>query len=73
MAQAPENIGFVGIGLMGHGMAKNIRDKGYALTVFARRDSDALTDLIGRGVERADTLADHPSSCATERVELSLP
>ena len=58
MAQAAENIGFVGIGLMGHGMAKNIRDKGYPLSVFARHGSDALTDLIGRGAERADTLAD---------------
>ena len=58
MAQAAEKIGFVGIGLMGHGMAKNIIDKGYPLSVFARHGSDALTDLIGRGAERADTLAD---------------
>jgi 3-hydroxyisobutyrate dehydrogenase-like beta-hydroxyacid dehydrogenase len=58
MSQAPEKIGFVGIGLMGHGIAKNIIDKGYPLTVFARRDSDALTDLIGRGATQAATLAD---------------
>lgn len=58
MAQAAEKIGFVGIGLMGHGMAKNIVDKGYALTVYARKDSDALTDLTARGAARADSLAD---------------
>ena len=58
MTQTVEKIGFVGIGLMGHGMAKNIADKGYALTVFARHDSDALTDLATRGAARADTLVD---------------
>ena len=58
MAQAMEKIGFVGIGLMGHGMAKNIVDTGYPLTVFARKDSEALTDLQTRGATRADTLAD---------------
>jgi 3-hydroxyisobutyrate dehydrogenase-like beta-hydroxyacid dehydrogenase len=58
MTQAPEAIGFVGIGLMGHGIAKNIIDKGYPLTVFARRNSDALTDLVGRGATQAATLAD---------------
>ena len=58
MAQAAEKIGFVGIGLMGHGMAKNIIDKGYPLSVFARHDSDALTDLLGRGAHRAGDLAD---------------
>jgi 3-hydroxyisobutyrate dehydrogenase-like beta-hydroxyacid dehydrogenase len=58
MAQAMEKIGFVGIGLMGHGMAKNIVDKGYPLAVYARKDSDALSDLQTRGATRADTLAD---------------
>ena len=28
-----EHIGFIGTGLMGHGMAKNIVEKGYPLTV----------------------------------------
>ena len=27
----PETIGFIGLGLMGHGMAKNIVEKGYPL------------------------------------------
>ena len=30
-----EKIGFVGLGLMGQGMAKNIVEKGYPLTVVA--------------------------------------
>ncbi|WP_245493337.1 NAD(P)-binding domain-containing protein, partial [Mesorhizobium sp. M4B.F.Ca.ET.013.02.1.1] len=29
---AREKIGFIGLGLMGHGIAKNIVDKGYPLT-----------------------------------------
>ena len=40
-----ETIGFIGLGLMGHGMAKNIVDKGYPLTVYARSDSAAVADL----------------------------
>ena len=58
MAQTSEKIGFVGIGLMGHGIAKNIVDKGYPLTVFARHPSDALDDLKGRGAAQAATLAE---------------
>ncbi|MGO7205621.1 NAD(P)-binding domain-containing protein, partial [Rhizobium ruizarguesonis] len=27
-------IGFIGVGMMGHGMAKNIRIKGYELWFF---------------------------------------
>jgi 3-hydroxyisobutyrate dehydrogenase-like beta-hydroxyacid dehydrogenase len=58
MAQEAEKIGFVGIGLMGHGMAKNIVDKGHPLTVYARRDSEALTDLKARGATQATSLAE---------------
>lgn len=42
-------IGFIGLGFMGHGMAKNIVDKGYALTVLGRKKREAVEDLIGRG------------------------
>ena len=58
MVQVAEKIGFVGIGLMGHGIAKNIVDKGYALAVYARHDSEALIDLKGRGAVQAASLAD---------------
>lgn len=43
------NIGFIGVGLMGHGMAKNIVEAGYPLRVIAHRKRDAVDDLIGRG------------------------
>ena len=53
--QTTEHIGFIGLGLMGHGMAKNIVDKGYPLTVYARSDSAVLGDLLQRGATRADS------------------
>jgi len=52
-----ESIGFVGIGLMGHGMAKNIVTKGYPLTVTPHRNRAPVDDLIGRGATEA-TLED---------------
>lgn len=63
MAQAAEKIGFVGIGLMGHGMARNIVTKGYPLSFFARRDGEAVTDLLALGAVRADGLAALAQAC----------
>lgn len=48
-------IGFVGLGFMGHGMAKNIIDKGYALTFLGRSKREAADDLIGRGAVEVKT------------------
>jgi 3-hydroxyisobutyrate dehydrogenase-like beta-hydroxyacid dehydrogenase len=53
-----ERIGFVGIGLMGHGMAKNIRAKGYPLTAIAHRNRAPLDDLLADGATEAGSLAD---------------
>jgi 3-hydroxyisobutyrate dehydrogenase-like beta-hydroxyacid dehydrogenase len=44
-----ETIGFIGLGLMGHGMAKNIVEKGFPLTVMAHRNRAPIDDLVGRG------------------------
>ncbi len=48
-----ERIGFIGVGLMGHGMAKNIVEKGFPLTVLAHRKREAVDDLMGRGAHEA--------------------
>ena len=48
-----ERIGFVGLGNMGHGMAKNIVEKGWPLTVLAHRRRDAAEDLKRRGAGEA--------------------
>lgn len=44
-------IGFIGVGLMGHGMAKNIVEKGYALKIMGRRNRAPVEDLVARGAE----------------------
>ena len=50
MVQPLPRIGFIGIGLMGHGIAKNIVSKGYALTFQKRRSvPDAGADLTALG------------------------
>ncbi|HEY7458305.1 MAG TPA: NAD(P)-dependent oxidoreductase [Xanthobacteraceae bacterium] len=48
-----ERIGFVGVGLMGHGMAKNLLEKGHALTVLAHRNRAPVDDLVKRGAKEA--------------------
>ncbi|WP_230530208.1 NAD(P)-dependent oxidoreductase [Microvirga roseola] len=47
------NIGFIGIGLMGHGMAKNLMEKGHRLTILANRSRERVDDLIARGATEA--------------------
>ncbi len=55
-SQAPaETVGFVGLGFMGHGIAKNIVEKGYPLTVTARRNRKPVDDLVARGAREAAT------------------
>ena len=50
---SPIHVGFVGIGLMGHGMAANILAKGYPLTVIAHRNRGPVEDLVGKGAVEA--------------------
>ena len=40
-----QKIGFIGIGMMGHGMAKNLLEKGFPLTFKVNRNRDNLADL----------------------------
>lgn len=55
---AAEAIGFIGVGLMGHGMAANLMTKGYPLTVVAHRNRAPIDDLVDRGAVEARTLAE---------------
>ncbi len=48
-----KRIGFIGIGLMGHGMAKNLLEKGFSITTTAHRNRAPLEDLLGRGATEA--------------------
>jgi 3-hydroxyisobutyrate dehydrogenase-like beta-hydroxyacid dehydrogenase len=51
-------IGFIGLGLMGHGMAKNLVTKGFALTVKVNRDRSRIGDILAAGAKEASTNAD---------------
>ena len=50
---AKERIGFIGVGLMGHGMAGNIVDKGWPLTIMGHRNREPVENLKGRGAKEA--------------------
>ncbi len=50
-------IGFIGIGMMGHGMAKNLLAKGYPLTFKVNRDRSRLDDLLAAGAKEATSHA----------------
>lgn len=44
-----ERIGFAGVGLMGHGMARNVVEKGYPLAVLGHRNRAPVESLVSRG------------------------
>ncbi len=52
-----ERIGFIGLGLMGHGMAKNLLAKGYPLSFKAHRNRASLDDLLAAGARELADLA----------------
>ena len=58
---ARPRIGFIGVGLMGHGIAKNIVEKGYPLTVLGHRNRKPVEDLVGRGAVEAESPPTSPS------------
>lgn len=60
---AKDTIGFIGVGYMGHGMAKNIVDKGWPLTVLGHRRRDAVEDLLTRGAREARTARELAQAC----------
>jgi 3-hydroxyisobutyrate dehydrogenase-like beta-hydroxyacid dehydrogenase len=47
------HIGFVGLGMMGHGMARNLLAKGFALKFVAHRNRGTLADLVAGGAQEA--------------------
>ena len=55
---ANQRIGFIGLGLMGHGMAKNLVTKGYPLTVRVHRNRKPLEDLLAAGAKEVKSNAE---------------
>lgn len=48
-------IGFIGVGLMGHGMARNMLEKGHELTIICHRNRAPVDDLKRRGAVEVNT------------------
>ncbi len=55
---AQQRIGFIGLGLMGHGMAKNLVTKGFPLTVRVHRNRKPLEDLLAAGAKEVASNAE---------------
>ncbi len=58
MSVKKEDVGFIGVGLMGHGMAKNILAAGYRVSVIAHANRAPVEALVAQGATEAATLAD---------------
>ncbi len=58
MSSSKQRVGFIGVGLMGHGMAKNIVEKGYPLSIIGHRNRKPVTDLVRRGAREAKSPAE---------------
>ncbi|MGK2229687.1 MAG: 3-hydroxyisobutyrate dehydrogenase-like beta-hydroxyacid dehydrogenase [Devosia sp.] len=53
-----EAVGFIGLGMMGHGIAKNIVENGHPLSVIAHRNRKPVEDLVGRGAVEVTSLGE---------------
>lgn len=63
MNTSQETIGFVGVGLMGHGMAASIMKGGYPLHIIAHRNREPVDDLVSNGAVEAATLEELATAC----------
>ncbi|WP_293807679.1 NAD(P)-dependent oxidoreductase [uncultured Bosea sp.] len=55
MTATKESVGFIGVGLMGQGMARNLVDKGFPLTVMGHRNRKPVEELVAAGAVEAKT------------------
>ena len=58
MSTDKPRVGFIGLGLMGHGMAKNLVTKGFPLTVRVHRNRKPAEDILAAGAREARTNAE---------------
>jgi len=50
------NVGFIGVGYMGYGIAKNILEKGYNLFVIANKNRKPIDKIVDLGATEVNTL-----------------
>jgi 3-hydroxyisobutyrate dehydrogenase-like beta-hydroxyacid dehydrogenase len=58
-----ERVGFIGVGFMGHGMAKNMLQKGHSLTIMGNRNRAPVESLVGMGATEVKTAAEVAANC----------
>ena len=63
-------IGSIGVGLMGHGMAKNLTEKGFPTTVLGHKNRAPVEDLVKRGAKEAKDVAED-FSCMIQNAKAS--
>jgi len=63
MSGSKPTIGFIGVGLMGHGMARNIVTKGHPLVVLGHRNREPVEHLKSLGAREARTARDLAAQC----------
>ena len=56
-------IGFIGVGFMGHGMAKNILKDGYELWILGNRNRAPVESLLSMGAKEATSPQDMATKC----------
>lgn len=56
-------VGFIGVGLMGHGMAKNILQGGYPLVIKGNRNREPVESLKSMGAEEVRTPREMAERC----------
>jgi len=60
---AKPTIGFIGVGYMGHGMAKNILKGGYPLWIKGNRNRQPIESLVGMGATEAGSIKELAENC----------
>lgn len=56
MSETKQRIGFVGLGFMGHGIAKSLLQKGHPLTIIGHRNRTPIESLKAMGAHEASDL-----------------
>lgn len=56
-------IGFIGVGYMGHGMAKNLLQKGYPLWVKGNKNRIPVDNLVSLGAREASSAKEMAETC----------
>jgi 3-hydroxyisobutyrate dehydrogenase-like beta-hydroxyacid dehydrogenase len=64
-------IGFIGLGFMGHGMARNLRMKGYELWVKGRANRVPVESLLAMGAREAASPKEMAENCDIIHICLS--